>query len=104
MHRPQPPVPSRSYHVYILSNRHRTVLYTGVTNHLRRRLREHRDGNGSRFAARYNATELVFAERHAAIRSALRREKQIKRWRREKKLHLIRTVNPDLRTLPTPVD
>ena len=95
---------SRTYYVYILSNRHRTVLYTGMTNNLRRRLREHRAGTASAFTNRYNATDLVFAERHTSARSAIQREKQIKRWRREKKLSLIRTVNPDLHTLPPPVD
>jgi putative endonuclease len=95
---------SRTYYVYILTNRHRTVLYTGVTNNLQRRLREHREGRASRFTARYNVTDLLFAERHTSARSAIQREKQIKRWRRDKKLFLIRTVNPDLRTLPPPVD
>ncbi|GAB5519066.1 MAG: hypothetical protein RhofKO_13170 [Rhodothermales bacterium] len=92
----------RSYAVYILSNVHRTVLYTGVTNDIRRRLGEHRSAEGrkSRFAHRYNATELVYIERYTSIRQAIAREKEIKGWRRAKKVELIQMVNPELRSYP----
>jgi putative endonuclease len=90
---------SYRYFVYILSNRHRTVYYTGVTNDLGRRLTEHRKGSGSVFVARYQCVDLVYFEEHAYVYDALDREKQIKKWSREKKLALIRTVNQDLRDL-----
>jgi len=96
--------PGPPYYVYILSNQRRTVLYVGMTNGLRRRLRAHRDGHGSAFVDQYNATELVYFERHDSPQAAVEREKQLKRWRREKKEALIRTENPDLASLSPPVD
>ena len=90
---------ARTYYVYILSNRPRTVLYTGVTNSIRRRLAEHRAGTGSRFAWRYCCDALVYLETHRYILNAIAREQQIKRWRRAKKLALIRTIKPTLRDL-----
>lgn len=93
---------TRAYHVYILTNRYRTVYYIGMTNNLARRLREHRSGRGSRFTAQYRATDLIYAETYPTPRDAIRREKQLKGWRRAKKLNLIRAVNPDLATLPGP--
>jgi putative endonuclease len=95
---------ARTYHVYILANRFRTVYYIGMTNDLARRLREHRSGRGSGFTARYRLTDLIYAETHPTPRDAIRREKQLKGWRRAKKLDLIRTVNPALATLTEPVD
>ena len=87
----------RSYYVYILTNAHHTVLYTGVTNDLRRRLEEHRDGRGNGFTKRYNAHKLVYAESFASINDAIAREKQIKAGSRRKKLDLIEAQNPDWR-------
>ena len=83
------------YFVYILTNQRRTVLYTGVTNNLARRLREHREGHGSVFASRYNAHRLVYAEVHRYIGDAIAREKQIKAGSRQKKLDLINEANPE---------
>ena len=96
--------PGPPYYVYILSNRHRTVLYIGMTNGLRRRLREHRNGQGSSFTERYNATELVYYERYDTPKAAIEREKQLKRWRRGKKEALIHSVNPEGASLSPPVD
>jgi len=96
--------PGPPYYVYVLSNQRRTVLYVGMTNGLRRRLREHRDGDGSAFVDQYNATDLVYFERHDSSRAAIEREKQIKRWRREKKEALLRSENPDLESLSPPVE
>ena len=87
----------RSYYVYILTNAHRTVLYTGVTNDLRRRLDEHRQGRGGAFTKQYNAHRLVYAEPFPNINDAIAREKQIKAGSRQKKLELIEAQNPDWR-------
>ncbi len=83
----------RDYYVYILASRTRT-LYVGVTNNLARRVEEHKLGHGSTFARRYNVDRLVYAECFRSPRDAISREKQIKRWRRSKKVALIEAVNP----------
>jgi putative endonuclease len=85
------------YYVYILTNQHRTVLYTGVTNDLRRRLQEHRSGQGSAFCRRYNVHRLVYAESFTDVREAIAREKQIKGGSRQRKLDLIAAQNPSWR-------
>jgi putative endonuclease len=81
------------YHVYILSSAS-GVLYTGVTNHLERRVTEHKRELCAGFTERYKVTRLVYFEGFGDVRDAITREKQIKRWRREKKLALIRGINP----------
>jgi putative endonuclease len=83
----------KQYYVYIATNVSRT-LYTGVTNNLERRMDEHKRKVGSRFAAKYNITRLVYLEVCTDIRDAIAREKEIKGWRREKKITLIESVNP----------
>lgn len=92
------------YYVYILSNRHRTVLYLGMTNDLQRRVREHRAGEPGSFTNRYNVTDLVYFERYDTPSAAIEREKQLKRWRRDKKDALIASKNPDMDTVPLPVE
>lgn len=92
----------KTYWVYAVSNRYRTVLYIGVTNDLARRSAEHASGRGSRFTSFYRAHDLIYAEPFAQIGDAIRREKEIKGWRRAKKLALIRAANPDLHTLLLP--
>ena len=82
------------YYVYIMANR-AGMLYTGVTNDLRRRVAEHQQMRGSKFTARYNIKSLVYFEASSDIRAAIVREKQIKGWLREKKLALINDFNPD---------
>jgi putative endonuclease len=84
---------TRTYFVYLLSSA-RGVLYVGVTNDLRRRLAEHLQGTIEGFTSRYGIHHLVYFEKAGDIHSALEREKQIKGWRREKKLALIREANP----------
>ena len=81
------------YFVYIMSNRSKT-LYTGVTNSLIRRVREHKTGLGSGFTAKYKLDRLVYFERFDEIRNAIEREKRIKGWLRIKKIGLIVSVNP----------
>jgi putative endonuclease len=89
---------SRTYFVYILSS-DRGVLYIGVTNDMQRRLAEHQQGKVAGFTSRYRIHRLVYFEETGDIRSALEREKQLKSWRRSKKLALVRTVNPRLEDL-----
>lgn len=83
------------YYVYILANYTNTVLYIGVTNDLMRRVDEHRQKRIAGFSQRYNVTKLVYFEDTIDIRSAIAREKQIKRWRRGKKNRLINSINPE---------
>ena len=81
-----------TFYVYILASRSRT-LYVGVTNDLPRRLAQHRAAT-SEFSARYRCVRLVFVETAPDARAAITREKQLKRWRREKKIALIQRLNP----------
>ena len=83
------------YYVYILTNKHHTVLYTGVTNDLIRRVYEHKNhlDKGS-FTAKYKVTKLVYFEETSDIRAALEREKQIKSWSRDRKTDLVFEMNP----------
>ncbi|MBE0429725.1 MAG: GIY-YIG nuclease family protein [Thermoleophilia bacterium] len=83
----------KSYYVYIMANRSRT-LYVGVTNDLERRMFEHKNHLVDGFSKKYRITRLVYFEETNSIESAIFREKQIKSWRREKKLALINSVNP----------
>jgi len=82
----------KTYYVYIATNRSRT-LYTGVTNNLQRRHLEHAHGE-SKFTAQYSINRIVYYESYADIRDAITREKQIKGWRRSKKVALIESANP----------
>ena len=81
------------YHVYILTNSKGT-LYTGVTNNLERRMYEHKHGLADGFTRRYKVGRLLYYETSDDVRSAIGREKEIKGWRREKKLALIESANP----------
>lgn len=83
------------YYVYMLSNQTNTVLYTGITNDLIRRVWEHKhETNAEGFTARYHVHRLVHYEETADVYSALTREKQIKSWNRKRKNKLIETTNP----------
>ena len=91
-----------TYYVYILTNQHRTVLYTGVTNNLPKRLYQHRDDIREKrksFVARYKCRHLLYYEEYTWIQEAIAREKQIKGWLRIRKLDLIKAKNPDLKFL-----
>jgi putative endonuclease len=92
----------RHYFVYIITNRAKTVLYTGVTNDLARRVEQHRLGAGGAFTKKYRVNRLVYSEVFSDVREAIAREKQIKAGSRRKKLDLIESLNPswqDLRTV-----
>jgi putative endonuclease len=82
------------YWIYILTNQSHSTLYVGVTNNIHRRLQEHRSNESPGFARKYKLNKLVFAESTDDVWDALEREKQIKRWRREKKNFLIELTNP----------
>ena len=91
----------RIYYVYILTNKNHTVLYTGVTNDLKRRVYQHQQGLGSAFTKRYNVFVLVYYEGTPSQETAIMREKQIKGGSRQKKLDLINQVNPCWKDLST---
>ena len=81
-------------YVYILSNQNHSVLYTGVTNNLERRLYEHRNEISNGFSKRYHLNELIYYEAFEHIRDAIQREKELKGWSRKKKIALIESMNP----------
>ena len=82
------------YFVYILTNKYNKVLYTGVTNNIKRRIYEHKNKLVKGFTSKYNLNKLVYFEETNDIRSAIVREKQIKGWLRKKKIELIDRENP----------
>ncbi|MEK7108715.1 MAG: GIY-YIG nuclease family protein [Patescibacteria group bacterium] len=86
-------------YVYIMTNRRNTVLYTGVTSDLPRRVSEHKQKLVEGFTKKYNITKLVYYEAFGSIVDAIRREKQIKAGSRKKKLALICFLNPEWRDL-----
>ncbi|WP_310558570.1 GIY-YIG nuclease family protein [Flavobacterium sp.] len=89
-----------NFYVYIITNKNKTVLYTGVTNNLKRRLIEHKEKkNPTSFSARYNSEFLLYYEHFGWIQLAIAREKEIKNLNREKKLDLIKEFNPELNFL-----
>ena len=83
------------YYIYILTNKNNTVLYTGVTNDLQRRINEHKyKANPHSFSAKYNANKLVYYEITSDVESAIAREKQLKGWLRKRKNELVESKNP----------
>ncbi|MBW1616432.1 MAG: GIY-YIG nuclease family protein [Deltaproteobacteria bacterium] len=88
-----------NYYVYILTNHNNRVIYVGVTNDLNRRLFEHRNKLVEGFTRKYNIDKLVYFEHTLDIHSAIMREKEIKKWRREKKNKLIISINPEWKDL-----
>jgi len=95
----------QNYFVYILTNDDRhNVLYSGATHELERRANEHSLGRGSFFAQQYNAHKLIHFEAYSDPESAIAREKQLKSWRREKKLILINRSNPEWRDVSGEID
>ncbi|MDF2435765.1 MAG: hypothetical protein K0Q95_141 [Bacteroidota bacterium] len=83
-------------YVYILSNKKRSVLYIGVTNDLEERVHQHRIGIGSVFTKKYSVHYLVYYETHYQFVEAIKREKQLKEWKRSWKWELIKASNPEL--------
>jgi putative endonuclease len=90
---------SKQYCVYILTNPNHTVLYTGVTGNLQRRVSEHQQKLHPGFTQKYNVTQLVYFEVTTDVQAAILREKQIKAGSRQKKIDLINSMNPDWKDL-----
>ncbi len=89
----------KQYCVYIMTNINNNVLYTGVTNNLKRRVYQHKQGEGGKFTGRYHVTKLVYYEVSNDIKAAILREKQLKGGSRQKKINLINGFNPEWRDL-----
>jgi len=89
----------RNYYVYIMTNERNTVLYTGVTNDLKRRVYEHKEKLIGGFTKKYNVTRLVYYEVHEDARGAISREKQLKGGSRRKKIELVNGENATWRDL-----
>ena len=87
------------YYVYLLTNKNNTVIYTGVTNDLKRRVYEHKEKMVDGFTKKYNVSKLVYFEATNDINSAIQREKQIKAGSRQKKIDLINSTNKDWKDL-----
>jgi putative endonuclease len=89
----------RLYYVYIMTNKWNTVIYTGVTNDLKRRVFEHKEKLAEGFTKKYSITKLVYYEVCEDIENAILREKQIKGGSRQKKIELVNSVNEEWRDL-----
>lgn len=85
--------------IYIISNQSRSVFYIGMTNNLKNRIEQHKQGVGSLFTKRYKVVDLLYFEEFLDINQAIGREKQLKNWRRDWKIDLIKTLNPEMRDL-----
>ncbi len=90
---------NRQYYTYIMTNKRNTVVYTGITNDLKRRVYEHKEKPVDGFTKKYNITKLVYYEVFEDIENAILREKQIKGGSRQKKIELINSLNKEWRDL-----
>ena len=86
---------NNTYYVYLITNWNNQVMYVGVTNNLQMRIYEHKNKLVKGFTEKYNVNKLVYFEESNDINSAIAREKEIKKWRREKKNRLVVQMNPD---------
>jgi putative endonuclease len=87
------------YYVYLMTNKNNAVIYTGVTNDLKRRVYEHKEKLIDGFTKKYNINKLVYFESTNDVSSAIQREKQIKAGSRKKKIDLINSINPEWKDL-----
>ena len=85
----------KQFYVYIVASKKDGILYIGVTNNLKRRVQEHKQKINPGFTNRYNINTLVYYEIHSKILKAIKREKQLKKWKRKWKIELIESINPD---------
>ncbi len=85
----------KNYYVYILTNKSNKVLYIGVTNNLEKRIYEHKNKMIDGFSKKYNLTKLIYFEEFTRIEDAIRNEKKLKGWLRQKKIDLIESTNPN---------
>ncbi len=83
----------KTYYVYLMANDRNTVLYIGMTNDLPRRITEHKEKRGSSFCRKYNVNKLVYFEKYSDINYTIAREKQIKKYSRDRKNKLITNFN-----------
>jgi putative endonuclease len=86
---------SEQYYIYLITNKYNTVLYTGVTSDLIKRIYEHKEKLIDGFTKKYNVNKLVYYEIFSDINNAITREKQIKAGSRQKKIDLVNSVNPE---------
>ena len=89
----------KQYYVYIMANINNTVIYIGVTNNLIRRVFEHKNGLTDGFTKKYNCIKLVWYIETNSIESAITKEKQMKKWKREYKNNVINELNPEWKDL-----
>ena len=89
----------QKYFVYILSNYTNTTLYVGMTNDIKRRLYEHKNKLIEGFSSKYNTNKLVYYEETSDVKTAIQREKNLKKWNRQWKEELIKKTNPDFKDL-----
>ncbi|MCL0083550.1 GIY-YIG nuclease family protein [Thermodesulfovibrionales bacterium] len=87
------------YYVCLLTNWNNKVIYIGVTNNLERRICEHKNKLVKGFTEKYNVNKLVYFEKTQEVIAAISREKEIKKWRREKKNQLVNRINPEWKEL-----
>lgn len=89
-----------TYYTYIITNKAKTVLYIGVTNNLRLRLQQHGEKlNTNAFTSKYNIHFLLYYEKFTWVQQAITREKELKGWKRERKIELVKSINPELEFL-----
>jgi putative endonuclease len=86
---------NEKYYVYLLTNWNNKVIYVGITNDLARRVYEHKNKMIKGFTEKYNVKKLVYFEETQDVNTAIEREKEIKKWRREKKNRLVNSINPN---------
>jgi len=91
-------------YIYIMTNKHRTTFYVGVTNSLESRVWQHLNGEGSEFVKRYKLFDLVYFEHFPVFRAAIDREKQFKNWHQDWKINLIKSINPEMKDLKDQLD
>ncbi len=89
----------KTYYVYLLTNWNNRVMYVGVTSNLERRVYEHKNKLVEGFTKKYNVGKVVYFETTNDVMAAIEREKQIKKWRREKKNQLVIGMNPEWKDL-----
>jgi putative endonuclease len=89
----------QQYYIYMMTNKNNTVIYTGITNDLKRRIYEHKEKLVEGFTRKYNITKLLYYEIFMSVEDAILREKQIKAGSRAKKIALINSMNPNWKDL-----
>ena len=94
----------KCYYVYFMTNWTNRVLYIGITNNIRVRIYQHKNKLLKGFTSKYNCSKLVYYETFGDIKIAIHREKELKKWRREKKNSLVNELNPEWKDLSTEFD